>query len=110
MTGLALTEERHSEPGCEISVTASYKYSWSFTSFCPNISRFGFVSVPISLFIPYNGRTLWTDCRWLRIGIHLNLHPYQQRLVRISFVYSDLVGHMAVGECFPQLSSQLNTN
>ena len=105
MTGLALTEERHSEPGCEISVTASYKYSWSFTSFCPNISRFGFVSVPISLFIPYNGRTLWTDCRWLRIGIHLNLHPYQQRLDRISFVYSDLSGHMVmvvvVGECFP---------
>ena len=64
LSGPALTEERHSEPGCEISVTASYKYSWSFTSFCPNISRFGFASVPISLFIPPQ----WLDTvDWLQM-------------------------------------------
>ena len=47
-------------------------------------------------FIIYTPQWLDTgaDCRWLRIGIHLNLHPYQQRLDRISFVYSDLEGHM----------------
>ena len=82
----------------------------------PNIARFGFVSVvslPISLFIPHHSWTLdWaTDCRWSRIGIHLNLHPYQQRLDRISFVYSDLARHMVVGGMFSSNCHQeLNTN
>ena len=108
LTGPALYVEvgqirrwKHSEPECEISGTASYRYSWSFTSIYHGLvlcqSQYHYL-YPTML-------DTGADCRWLRIGIHLNLHPYQQRLDRISFVYSDLSGHMVmvvvVGECFP---------
>ena len=68
------------------------------------ITGWSYVSPNIIIYTPQWLDT-GADCRWLRIGIHLNLHPYQQRLDRISFVYSDLSGHMVmvvvVGECFP---------
>ena len=76
----------------------------------PNIARFGFVSQYHYLYSTIAGH--WTtDCRWSWIGIHLNLHPYQQRLDRISFVYSDLARHMVVGGMFSSNCHQeLNTN